>query len=218
MKGKLLVKAVVAAVAVLGSLAAGASTASATAASSTAGARHIEWDKSINLAALRTAAGTQRISPLAAVTCYGDTAHPVVYGNTDTWADFTLKNSGLAVKVQYWFCQRYSGDPVGINFAYGWVEAYQGNWTIQFGQNWSYQWDGASIHHNGCVGCKSAPDYFGDGIGPSPLTVTVNSSQWVSDRSTAGPGNYQWSAQFWVRATNQATGVTTTLAAVSPTF
>lgn len=209
-------------------------TASAQASPGTAGSakapgtgltKQIEWDRPVTLVPSRAPAAKGAVTPstISAPTCYMNAAYPVKYGGVDTWSDSSLSQYGVTASVQYYFCRRYPGDPIGWNFAKGWVTITSGDtWSVTYGEGWSRTWDGASIHLNGCNGCWSAPNYFGSG--EYQVTYAHNYSfPVVYDYSTTGPGDGTWSAQFWVAVQRYDSqlgpwGPVYTLSAISPTF
>ncbi len=173
--------------------------------------KQIEWSHPIPIASLLKK-GLNHPSTAAVVhpdagsgilsVCTGN-AYPVSYGGRSSWQT-TFYN--LTLQVSYLYCP---GGSFGYNFAYAQASTSSGTYGVEYGANWSYQWDGASLH-------ASNGTYEGDGQGYTG--VYVSAGHPTSDYSYPGPGNLAWSAQFWVYTCNQSNNSCATVHVASPTF
>ena len=174
--------------------------------------KQIEWSHPMDLATLQkgglghtsAAIGAHpNAGPGILSVCTGSYYY-VSYGGRDYWQT-TWYN--LVLRVRYIYCP---GGSVGYNFAYGEAFTTSGDtYGVEYGANWSYQWDGASLHSPNGTYISDGQNYTG---------VYVSAANYTWDYSYPGPGNLTWSAQFWVYTCDQSNNACTTLSVESPTF
>lgn len=173
--------------------------------------KQIEWSHPIPIATLLKNGLVHTSIPASAhpnagsgvlSVCTGS-AYPVYYGGRDYWQT-TFYN--LTLQVYYLYCP---GGAYGYNFAYAQAFTSSGTYGVEYGANWNYTWDGASLH-------SSNGTYVSDGQGYTGVYVTPGHP--TSDYSYPGPGNLAWSAQFWVYTCNNANNSCGTVHVASPTF
>lgn len=182
--------------------------------------KQIDWSHPISLATLLKGRSTA-VHPDAGIgiesVCAGGTgsAYPISYGGQETWSS-TWHN--LTIAVQYLYCP---GGSVGYNFAFGNAYTNSGDtYVVRFGADWNFTYDGASLHSptgsSTCNGKYYSPAYICDEQGYTGPYISRGSN--YTDYSYPGPGNLQWSAQFWVYACIHPNGACTTMSVASPTF
>ncbi len=131
--------------------------------------------------------------------CYNNYAYYMGYGGKFTW---TVTHGSVQSWVAYMWCPRWSGDSVGLNWAYGRDYALSGCKTMLIGNHAGMGWYGAAI-----IGNQAAAN---DGESNSTYTV-CNSYAW--DDSLTVPGNYTYAVVMLFKDT-----VGDQFDATSPTF
>lgn len=112
-------------------------------------------------------------------TCYNNYAYNVIVNGQTVW---TATSGNLEAWVEYQWCPTYSGDTVGINWAYGRDYITSGCATVVVGNNGGIG-EGAFLNK---------PNGTSDGDGENPTSYYVcNSYAWDYSLTDIGSGLYQ---------------------------